>query len=277
MIDNNLHPPTVASFGDEWSKFDQSDIPRRELESIFHDYFHIFPWDALPANAEGFDMGCGSGRWACFVAPRVGRLNCVDPSSSLEVAKRNLAACQNTVFYRGTANSCPIKVNSQDFGYSLGVLHHVPDVQSSINYCVSLLKPGAPFLVYLYYSFDNRPYWYRLFWQVSNMLRLLICRLPPNLKSFTTDLIAFLVYLPVSRFSGILSRIAGSDHKNFLLLYYAKSSLKTLRTDSRDKFGTPLESRFSKEQILTMLKKSGLKNISFSDKAPYWCAIGFKA
>jgi 2-polyprenyl-3-methyl-5-hydroxy-6-metoxy-1,4-benzoquinol methylase len=43
-----------------------------------------------------------------------------------------------------------------DFGYSLGVLHHIPDAQKALSDCVKKLKLGAPFLVYLYYSFDNR-------------------------------------------------------------------------------------------------------------------------
>ena len=43
-----------------------------------------------------------------------------------------------------------IKENSMDFGYSLGVLHHIPDTKEALQKCVSKLKPGAPFLVYLY-------------------------------------------------------------------------------------------------------------------------------
>lgn len=35
-----------------------------EAERVFGDYFAIFPWDQLPPNGEGFNMGCGSGRWA---------------------------------------------------------------------------------------------------------------------------------------------------------------------------------------------------------------------
>ena len=43
-----------------------------------------------------------------------------------------------------------------DFGYSLGVLHHIPDTCAGIKACARLLKRGGPFLVYLYYAFDNR-------------------------------------------------------------------------------------------------------------------------
>ena len=48
-----------------------------------------------------------------------------------------------------------------DFGYSLGVLHHLEDTQAGMAACVRKLKPGAPFLVYIYYALENRPIWFR--------------------------------------------------------------------------------------------------------------------
>ena len=48
-----------------------------------------------------------------------------------------------------------------------------------------------------------------------------------------------------------------------------------MRTDARDRFGTPLEQRFSKSQIQSMMESAGLEKISFSNNAPYWCAIGY--
>ncbi len=50
--------------------------------------FRFFLRDNLPEDAEGFDVGCGSGRWAKLVAPRVGRLHCIDPSVALDSAKK---------------------------------------------------------------------------------------------------------------------------------------------------------------------------------------------
>lgn len=158
----NLDEATIASFADEWSRFDQSKLNEAELARIFESYFRIFPWDSLPPQAEGFDMGCGSGRWAKLVLSRVGLLHCIDASSeALAVAKRNLAKSSNARFVHATTDTVPLKENSQDFGYSLGVLHHIPDTQAAMNACVKLLKPGAPFLVYLYYRFDNRAAWFR--------------------------------------------------------------------------------------------------------------------
>jgi SAM-dependent methyltransferase len=80
----------VASFGDEWTRFDQSGLSAAERERIFEDYFRVFPWHRLPpGGGSGADIGCGSGRWAAVVAPRVARLRLVDPSDrALAVLER---------------------------------------------------------------------------------------------------------------------------------------------------------------------------------------------
>jgi len=50
-----------------------------------------------------------------------------------------------------------------------------------------------------------------------------------------------------------------------------------MKTDSRDRFGTPLEKRFSRLEIELMMKKSGLEEIRFSNHFPFWCAVGKKS
>ncbi|MBT4354377.1 MAG: class I SAM-dependent methyltransferase [Rhodospirillaceae bacterium] len=272
---NNMDAETVASFGDEWSRYDQSSMSYSEASEIFMEYFSIFPWDMLPSNPVGFDMGCGSGRWAKFVAPKVGRLNCIDPSSALDIARRNLIDFKNVEYIKASVSESGIPINSQDFGYSLGVLHHVPDTESAINSCVSILKSGAPLLVYLYYAFDNRGWVYRLLWRASDLVRRIICKLPSRFKHLVTDVIAAIVYFPLARLSLLLDKV-GINAASMPLFYYRNHSFYTMRTDSRDRFGTPLEQRFTKQQIKSYMERSGLIDIKFSDNAPYWCAVGIK-
>src|SRR5262249_462437 len=133
---SNLDHAVVEGFGQEWSRFDQSGVAQAELETLFNEYFSVFPSTALPPAALGFDLGWGSGRWAQFVAPRVGRLHCVDASAAaLEVARRKLTSCSNCEFHCASVDAIPIPDGSADFGYSLGVLHHVPDTQKGIAEC----------------------------------------------------------------------------------------------------------------------------------------------
>ncbi len=168
---DNIDVNTVNGFGDEWERFDQSVLSSKERKKIFDLYFSIFPWEILKSNAVGFDLGCGSGRWAQLVAPRVGRLHCIDPSAALDVAKQNLANNENCEFHRASVDDMPLEEESMDFGCFLGVLHHIPDTQLAMTACVKKLKPGAPFLVYLYYDFENRPSWFRGIWKLSEMIR----------------------------------------------------------------------------------------------------------
>ncbi len=271
----NLDEATVDSFGDEWGKFDQNNLSLEEAESIFNMYFSIFPWEILPENPVGFDLGCGSGRWAKIVAPKVSLLHCIDPSSALEVAKKNLNDLNNLSFLKESVDELSLEDNSQDFGYSLGVLHHVPDTQEAISSCVKKLKPGAPFLLYLYYAFDNRSLFFKFIWRITNLLRKFISLLPSPIKNTLTDLIAIFVYFPLARLSLVLESLK-INNNHIPLSFYKNSSFYTMRTDSRDRFGTPLEQRFTKNEIYQMMSSSGLENISFSDGMPFWCAVGTK-
>lgn len=271
----NLDSRTVDSFGDEWKRFDQSAIEGAEAESIFEEYFAVFPWDQLPADASGFDMGCGSGRWARLAAPRVGHLHCIDPSAALEVARRSLATAENVSFHQASVDDGALPEASQDFGYSLGVLHHVPDTGAAIGSCVRMLKPGAPFLLYLYYRFDNRPRPYRMLWAVSDGIRKGVSRLPSAAKHVVTDMLALAAYFPLAR-GALLAEKMGIDVSGWPLAYYRDHSWYTMRTDSRDRFGTPLEQRFTRQEIDGMMRAAGLRNIVFSENAPFWCAVGFR-
>ena len=272
---NNLDPNTVNSFGDEWSRFDQSRISFDEAARLFGDYFDIFPWATLPENSVGFDMGCGTGRWARFVAPRVGRLHCIEPSLALDVARRNLSEFKNIEFHCASVANSGLPPASQDFGYCLGVLHHVPDTAAGISSCAELLKPEAPFLIYLYYAFDKRPLWFRALWRVSDVMRRVIIRLPAEGKHVVTNVIAALVYWPFAKASKFIERF-GVNVKGIPLSSYRNCSFYTMCTDSRDRFGTPIEQRFTREQIESMMRSAGFKNIKFSEKSPYWCAVGIK-
>ncbi len=270
----NLDRRTVDGFGAEWSRFDQTQLSDRELDRQFNEYFDIFPWPSLPPRARGFDAGCGSGRWARRVAPRVGHLHCIDASpEAAAVARANLAAHENSSVEVASIAALPFEDASMDFGYSLGVLHHLPDPERGLRSCVTKLKPGAPMLVYLYYALDHRPAWFRCSWRAAEAARRLLCRLPVRLKLISTTAIATLVYWPLAR-TALIGERMGIDADRFLLGAYRHRSFYSMRTDALDRFGTPVEHRFRREEVAAMMERAGLRQIAFSNHAPYWCAVG---
>lgn len=106
---NNIDTNVVDGFGREWNRFDQSDHSPEELKEKFYAYFSIFPWENLSENSIGFDLGCGSGRWANFVAPRVGSLHCIDPSfEALAVSRKRLKGLPNCRFHLASCDDMPL-------------------------------------------------------------------------------------------------------------------------------------------------------------------------
>jgi|TARA_X000000950_G_scaffold289535_1_gene415076 ubiquinone/menaquinone biosynthesis C-methylase UbiE len=272
----NQDKSTVDGFGDEWSRFDQSDLPQAEQQLLFDEYFSVFPWKNISKESIGFDLGCGTGRWAKSVAPKVKKLICIDPSSALDIAKKNLSNFDNCVFDSATVDEMPMQDNSMDFGYSLGVLHHVPDTALGIKQCVKKLKIGAPLLLYLYYRFDNRPWWFRLIWFVTDLLRRIVSKMPYKLRYFSSQIISIIIYLPLARFALFLEKL-NFNVSNFPLSSYKNLSFYTMRTDALDRFGTRLEQRFTRKEIKNMMQNAGLENIEFSDSKPFWVAVGYKS
>jgi SAM-dependent methyltransferase len=272
----NIDRATVEGFGAEWQAFDQTRLTGEEYEAFFQAYFGIFPFADLPDNPVGFDLGCGSGRWAVGLIDRVGTLHCIDPSKrALEVAKRRLGDRPNVKFHVASVDAMPLADASQDFGYSLGVLHHVPNTQKALNDCVCKLKAGAPFLVYLYYKLDGRPAWFRALWRGTDAARKVIARLPFPLRKLVTTGIAGVVYWPLARGARIAER-ARMSVSNVPLSAYRNSSFYSMRTDALDRFGTRLEQRFSRDEIRQMMDVAGLTAIHFSEQPPFWVACGRK-
>ena len=273
----NVDPRTVEGFGEEWAAFTQEELGRDEQQRLFDQYFSLFPFDRLPPGAEGFDLGCGTGRWAALVAARVGRLHCIDPAAkALEVARRRLGAAPNVTFHERDVDHLPFADGSQDFGYSVGVLHHIPDTQAALAACTAKLKPGAPFLAYIYYAFDNRPPWFRSLWRLSELGRKGISRLPFGARKTVTGAIAALVYWPLARAASTAEK-RGRQVGNWPLAEYRYRSFYSMRTDALDRFGTRLEQRFSRAEIERMMRASGLDNIQFRDGPPFWVACGYKS
>lgn len=265
----------IEGFGDEWARFDQTGVTNEERAAAFEAYFEVFPWDELREDATGFDLGCGSGRWAAQVAPRVGTLHCVDPSDAIDVARRNLANHDNVVFHQRTAASLPFEPGSMDFGYTLGVLHHVADTEGALKAAVQALKPGAPLLVYLYYAFDNRPRWFRALWRASDVMRRVISRQPNAVRHVICDGLAGGIYYPLARGAAVAEHFnINVDH--WPLAAYRHRSFYAMRTDSLDRFGTRLEKRYTKDEMEALLRDAGLTDIRFCSSV-FWCAVGSRA
>lgn len=273
---NNIDKKTVEAFDDQWRVFQSRQGDLTEQKYLFDRFFSIFPDEFLNKDNQGFEIGCGTGRFAQFVVPEVKHMTCVDISpTAIKAAKETLKQHENVTFVNSSVSDLKIAEESMDFGYSYGVLHHIPDTRQGIADCAKLLKPGAPFLIYMYYRFDNRPFWFKAIWWLSNFIRLAVCALPVKMRHGVCDILAATLYWPLARSAKLLDKL-GMKATNFPLWDFRNTSFRRMRNNCRDRFGTPLEQRFTRKEMQEMLEHAGFANISFREGAPYWCAVGYK-
>ena len=271
---DNIDMETVDSFGAEWSKF--NNFSEKEINLAGDQYFDIVSPDIYSGKSV-LDVGCGTGRWSKYLASKVRILEAIDPSDAVISAAKLLQNEKNIRISKASVNGIPFPDNSFDFVFSLGVLHHIPDTQNAMYECVKKVKSGGYFLVYLYYDFDNRGKFYKLLFLASNLIRRVVCILPSTLKKAACDFLALLVYLPIISISKFLLLIGVRKIiKHIPLSYYADKSINIIRNDSLDRFGTPLEQRYSQKEIYQMMSSCGLNDIIFSKNEPFWHAIGRK-
>jgi SAM-dependent methyltransferase len=272
--DQNLDQQVIDSFGHEWAAFDYAESETDEaLDSQFLAY--CTPIDLTQFNSKSSvaaDFGAGSGRWASRLLPYFSLVYALEPSDgATKVLKKKFSKESRMKILQETVGANSIPSGSLDLGVSLGVLHHIPDTGLAIKDVASKIKGGGIFLCYLYYKLENKPLYYRgLFW-ASNSLRWVISRLPYAMRRLVAQIIAGAVYLPLARTSKLLGN-KGKDVSNFPLHHYADMPFVMLQNDALDRFGTRLEQRFSKKEIVVLLENAGfdLSTLKFSDVEPFW-------
>jgi ubiquinone/menaquinone biosynthesis C-methylase UbiE len=275
-LGENIDLTTVHSFGEEWKSFHQ--FSDEEIKKIGNSYFDIITPGMVGKDKIAADFGCGTGRWTKYFHKQVGAVAAIDPSEAVLAAGQLLNGIENVQLYKASIDNLPFSDNYFDFGFSLGVLHHIPDTQKAMNACVQKIKQGGYFLVYLYYSLDNRGFLYKVLFSLSSLFREIISKMPDGLKKFSCAVLAVFFYMPFVLLSRVL-KIMGIPKKirsRIPLHAYENTSFYIIRNDALDRFGTPLEQRFSKKQIEVMMQTAGLENIVFSDQTPYWHATGRK-
>jgi SAM-dependent methyltransferase len=272
--DQNLDQKVIDRFGYEWSSFNYTDIQSAEaLNTQFSAYCSPLDLSLFDkSKAIAGDFGAGSGRWSSRLLANFSKVYALEPSDrAVEILQQKFQSEPQIIILKETVGENSIPDESLDLGMSLGVLHHIPDTGLAIKDLSKKIKPGGYFLCYLYYKVEGKPLYYRFIFRAVDIARRLISLLPHPLIAILSRFIAVSVYWPLARLSRMLTRI-GINTSNVPLHHYAEMPFVMLANDALDRFGTSLEQRFNKKEIITMLENANfdLTTLLFSDKEPFW-------
>lgn len=244
----------AGSFGFQWHTFDRTQLDTeagRRSESDFRQRTGFRP-DDLKGKLV-LDVGCGMGRFA-EVATRWGaRVVGIDLSLATEVAARNLADRPATIF-QADVFRLPFALESFDYIYSIGVLHHTPDCEKAFRGLPPLLKPGGRIAIWLYSSYNS---WYRF----SDIYRNVTRRMPPKLL----HKLCYAV-VPLYGVHQVLRRIplAGRPASGLLAYLIPMSFNKDPEwriLDTFDWYSPWYQSKHTYEEVFRWFESSGLEDL----------------
>ena len=120
---------------------------------LFYEHFLVFPWDELPQEAIGFELGCGTGLWCHLLGQNEHKVIGMDHEEDNLTQARKLSEGLPIEYRRSDFFELGgLDDDSMDFGVALESLHLSSDLPRTLTTCVNKLKPGAPLLIYLLYQ-----------------------------------------------------------------------------------------------------------------------------
>lgn len=272
---DNIEQKVVESFGEEWLKF--QDFSDELIDVTAREYFDILNDKIINAQSYVLDVGCGTGRWSKYIAKKVGFVESIDPSDAIFAADNLLREIKNVRLSKASTETIPFNDESFDFVMSIGVLHHIPNTEQAMRDCVKKLKQGGYFYCYLYHNLESQSPFSKILFELSEIIRKFVSRLPYKIKSALCDILALIIYMPIVLFGRLLIAMGLKKSATKMpLSFYHNKPFFMIRNDSLDKFGTRLENRFSKAEVIELMKNCGLVDIVVSNGIPHYHAVGRK-
>ena len=242
----------VSNFGFEWNIHRKTQIDseeRRESQKHFENRFrgHLNSFK----NAKVLDVGVGVGRYALIAARLGGKVVGVDLSSSVEIARDNLAAYDAEVV-QADLFKLPFENESFDIIYSFGVLHHTPDPKLAFSRLLPLLKPGGSLCITVYEHGSM--------YHTSRYARKITTKLPNRILYFLCAVYVLLMYIPYKFFGlryGFLGRLIPISLSN---------NLFEVILDTFDCYSPKYQFTYREGEIYSWFKEEGLTDIEFKSE-----------
>jgi SAM-dependent methyltransferase len=253
--DTNEARRTQASFGYEWTEFND---PEPSGQTNFQDYFAGLDLESLKGKLV-LDAGCGMGRHARETGKYAGIVVAVDFSAAVDQAARNTASQKNVQCIQADLTRLPLRNESFDFVYSLGVLHHIADTEGALRGLVAKLKKGGQLRVYLYWKREGMSGWLL---SCVSAVRLVTTRLPFPVLKFLCWVLSVLLFVGVIVPYRAALALGIRSLEAWPLFVYTKYPFQVLYNDQFDRFSAPIEKRYSPEEARQLLTSVGLTDVA---------------
>ena len=203
------------------------------------------------------DIGCGPGRFIDVASMAGARVIGIDFSGAVEAAQMNFAADQNVCICQADALNLPLRTESVDGAFSIGVLHHTPNPEKGVEEAYRALKTGGWFSVCVYGKgsyYDSLPV--KLWRNIFKTLWPVFRHYPPLIYAYFGTFLLRPVSMVIPPFGPAIRML-------FPFAKLADSDWALL--DTFDSVTPSYQSAHESYEVFSWLKEAGFRDIQPTD------------
>jgi SAM-dependent methyltransferase len=141
----------ASSFGFQWNRFDRLQFDRHMNNDLSRDRFYkTTGWPERMEGQKVLEAGCGAGRFTDLALETGAEVFSFDLSSAVEAAWRNNAGSSRLTLFQASIYEVPLRKESFDKIFCMGVLQHCPDVGGAFRSLLPFLRPGGEIVIDVY-------------------------------------------------------------------------------------------------------------------------------
>ena len=258
---------TIQDFGEQWHHFTENEGFYGSVESLEDKCGDLMSVDDIRGK-DVCEIGAGAGRFIGILSRLSPKsILAIEPSKAIEILQSNMESSKVPIRYINATGEQLEEIESLDYVFSIGVIHHIVDPVPTLQAALKALRPGGRLLIWVYGYEGNE-----LYLALVTPLRWATKRLPdPVVRGLSWILLMLIeVYILLCRFlplplRGYMVKVLGkfTTNKKLLAIF--------------DQLNPAHAKYYKRDEIINVVQSAGFTNVKTLDRHGYsWSVIGEK-